>query len=32
MKKKFKGLEERDIYILELTDAGKKMVCRASEL
>lgn len=32
MKKKFKGLEDRDIYIMELTDAGKKIVCKASEL
>lgn len=30
--KKFNGLEDRDIYIMELTDAGKKIVCRASEL
>lgn len=32
MKEKFKGLEDRDIYILELTTAGKKIVGRASEL
>ena len=32
MKEKFKGLEDRDIYILELTDTGKKIVCRASGL
>jgi hypothetical protein len=32
VKEKFKGLEDRDIYLLELTDAGKKIICRASEL
>lgn len=32
MKEKFKGLEERDIYMLELGDAGKKIIYRASEL
>lgn len=31
-KGKFKGLEDRDIYLLELTDAGKKIICRASGL
>ncbi len=31
-KEKFKGLEDRDIYLLELTDAGKKIICRGSEL
>ena len=31
-KEKFKGLEDRDIYLLELTDVGKKIICRASEL
>ena len=32
MKEKFKWLEDRDIYIMELTDASKKIVCKASEL
>lgn len=32
VKEKVKGLEDRDIYLSELTDAGKKIVCKASEL
>ncbi len=32
LKTKFKGLEDRDIFILELTREGKKIVSRASAL
>jgi len=32
VKEKFRGLEDSDIFVLELTDAGKKPVCKASEL
>ncbi len=30
--RKFEGLEERDIHIIELAQAGKKVIGRASEL
>ena len=32
LKKTFKGIEDRDIYILELTEMGKKIICKASEI
>lgn len=32
LKAKFTGLEDRDIFIMELTAEGKKIVCRASAL
>ncbi len=31
-KSKFDGLEDRDIFLLEITDGGKKIISRASEL
>ncbi len=32
MKEKFNGLEDRNKYVIELTNAGKKIVCKTSEL
>ena len=32
VKEKLKGLEKRDIFILELSESGKKPICKAIEI